>query len=316
MIMLFNKCSYRRSSGQSTLFFILLIISLMLIAISFFQLLKQQPNLPATETEIATASLNRPQRIVSQTLATDEILLALCPTSRIVALSTLARDARYSNIVEKAQAIAGQASNNVEQILSFNPDIIFVASYSRAETVELLQAAGAPVFRFAHFKTVADIKNNIKTIGNLIGEPQNSAALIAQMENYIKSIRANIPADIQPPRVMSYSFGNYTAGSHTTFDNMVNIVGAINVAAEHGIVQHAKISEEQILAMQPDFIVTHAAVGEFAQVRSQLLENPAIAASEAGKAGRIIVIDNRYFLSVSQYIIFGIKSLAKGLYGY
>ncbi|RKZ87938.1 MAG: hypothetical protein DRR19_13095 [Candidatus Parabeggiatoa sp. nov. 1] len=57
--------------------------------------------------------------------------------------------------------------------------------------------------------------------------------------------------------------------------------------------------------------MTHASIGEFENVRQQLLENPAIAASDAGKAGRIIVIDNRYFLSVSQYIVGGIKALAE-----
>ena len=68
------------------------------------------------------------------------------------------------------------------------------------------------------------------------------------------------------------------------------------------------------MAWQPDFIVTHAAKNEFEWVRRQLLQNPAIAASKAGKAGRIIVIDNRYFAAVSQYIVLGIKALAEGLY--
>jgi len=68
---------------------------------------------------------SRPRRIVSQTLATDEILLALCAPSRIVALSALAGDVKYSNVVEKAQQVAGQAGDNVEQILSFQADLIY-----------------------------------------------------------------------------------------------------------------------------------------------------------------------------------------------
>ncbi len=311
--------------SQGKIHFVLLIITLIVLAIASLELL---PLLKVEQSRLSTDGARsfprqlydaagkvliiptRPQRIVSQTLASDEILLAICPTSRIVAVSVLAQDKKYSNVVDKAGMVVGQAADNVEHILGLNPDLIFVASYSRAETVKLLQATGAPVFRFSKFFSVADIKENIKTIGYAIGEEQRAAALIAQMDHSINAI----PTGTQSPRVMSYSLGNYTAGSHTTFDDMVKIVGAVNVAAEQGIKQHAKISDEQILAWQPDFIVTHAVFGEFAEVRRQLLENPAIAASNAGKAGRIIVIDNRYFLSVSQYIVDGIKALAEGLY--
>ncbi|HEC83905.1 MAG: hypothetical protein DRR08_21745 [Candidatus Parabeggiatoa sp. nov. 2] len=321
----------QKSQGQTHLLFVFLIIGLIVLVIGSLEwlpLLKKEPSSPYVITETGTSSFprelrdaagntliipSRPQRIVSQTLATDEILLAICPLERIAAVTTLARDEKYSNVVEEARTI-GQVGEHVEQILGLNPDLIFVANYNRAETVELLQTTGAPVFRFAHFRNVADIKNNIKVIGYAIGEEQRAAAIVAQMERDIKAIRASIPADAERLRVMSYSLGNYTAGRYTTFDNIVNIVGAINVATEHGIEQHAKISDEQILVWQPDFIVTHAAQGEFAQVRRQLLENPAIAASEAGKAGRIIVIDNRYFLSVSHYVVYGIKRLAEKLW--
>src|SRR5215510_12454104 len=97
-----------------------------------------------------TLNLQRePQRIVSQTLGTDEILLAICPPERVVALSNMAEDGDYSNAVEDARRIPGRATEGPEQILQFKPDLIFVASYSRAETVELLKASKAPVFRFA-----------------------------------------------------------------------------------------------------------------------------------------------------------------------
>jgi iron complex transport system substrate-binding protein len=254
-----------------------------------------------------------PQRIVSQTLMTDEILLAICPPNRLAAVSALAHDRRYSNVVKAAQSFT-PINENVEQILMLNPDLIFVASYSLAETVTLLQATGAPVFRLTHFQNIAAIKNNIITIGYAIGEKPRAIDLVEQMSQKIAAIRARIPQNITPPRVMSYSLGNYTAGSETSFNEIVNLVGAINVVAEAGIKQYIKISEEQILHWQPDFIITHAANDEFTLIKQQLLKNPAIAASQAGQLGKIIVIDSRYFLSISQYIVRGIETLAEELY--
>jgi iron complex transport system substrate-binding protein len=255
-----------------------------------------------------------PQRIVSQTLATDEILLAICPPQRIVALSALAVEENYSNVVILAKSVTKQAVNNVEHILSLNPDLVFIANYNRAETVELLQATGAPVIRLSQFRHLQDIKKNIATIGYVIGEDERAAALVAKMEQDIQAIRAQIPKRQVPWRVLSYSLGNYTAGRDTTFDEMVKLVGAINVAAENGISGHVKISDEQILLWQPNFIITHAAAKELTLTRQLLLTNSAIAASQAGKAGKIIVIDNRYFLTVSQYVVKGIEALAQGLY--
>lgn len=256
----------------------------------------------------------RPQRIISQTLATDEILLAICPLERIIAVSTLALDPQYSNVIVPARQIAQSVGDNVERILSLQPDLVLVASYTRAETLELLKTSAAPILRLTQFQRIEEIKNNIRLIGYAIGEEQRAADLIAQMSSEIQAILAHIPTTLQPPRVISYSLDHYTAGRYTTFDDIVNLIGAINIAAEQGIEQYAKVSDEQILTWQPQFIISYAQLGEFEQVYQQLLTNPAIAASEAGQAGRIIIVDNRYLLAVSQYIVKAIKVLADSLY--
>ncbi|BAP57829.1 ABC-type Fe3+-hydroxamate transport system, periplasmic component [Thioploca ingrica] len=256
----------------------------------------------------------RPQRIISQTLATDEILLAICPLERIIAVSTLALDPQYSNVIIPARQVAQSMGDNVERILSLQPDLILVASYTRAETLELLKTSAAPILRLTQFQRIEEIKNNIRLIGYAIGEEQRAADLIAQMSSEIQAILAQIPTTLQPPRVISYSLDHYTAGRYTTFDDIVKLIGAINIAAEQGIEQYAKVSDEQILTWQPQFIISYAQLGEFDQVYQQLLNNPAIAASEAGQAGRIIIVDNRYLLAVSQYIVKAIKVLADSLY--
>ena len=263
-----------------------------------------------------TLSLPRePQRIVSQTLGTDEILLAICPQERVVALSDLAEDGNYSNAVEQARQIPGRTTEGPEQILQFKPDLIFVASYSRAETVELLKASGAPVFRFANFDSIADIKSNIRTIGYATGTDAAAEKLIRQMDEALTAVRARIPKYKSPVRVMSYDKLGYTAGSNTIFDDVVRATGAVNVSAEQGIKAFAKIDSEKILEWQPDFLIMGANRGKEKSVRDRLLEDPAVAASAAGRAGRIVVIDNRRFLTVSQHVVGFVEDLANGIYG-
>jgi iron complex transport system substrate-binding protein len=257
----------------------------------------------------------RPQRIVSQTLGTDEILLAICAPERIVALSVFALDPRYSNIAAEARPLNLETVEGPEQILRLNPDLIFVASYSRAEVVDLLRASRAPVFRFANFDTIEDIKQNIRTVGYATGDDERAEAVVAEMEREIAAVRARIPSGSKPLRVMSYGPSGNTAGAGTLFDDIVRTVGAINVTAEQGLGGFPTISAEQVAAWQPDFIVAGADTNRFDETRRRLLSDPAIAASRAGRAGRLILIDNRYFLTVSQHVVKAIRALADGLYG-
>ena len=62
-----------------------------------------------------------PQRIVSQTLGTDEILLAVCPPERVVALSNLAEDGDYSTVVEEARRIPDRTTRGRSRFCSSSP---------------------------------------------------------------------------------------------------------------------------------------------------------------------------------------------------
>ena len=256
----------------------------------------------------------KPQRIVSQTLGTDEILLAICDPQRIVALSVLVDDPQFSNVTDLAQHVTGRTNAGAEQILHFHPDMIFVASYSKAELVELLHTAHAPVFRFVHFDRLEDIKMNIRTMGYIIGEDDKAEVLVQHMEQDMARVRASIPPDTPSVRVMLYGQGGYTGGANTTFDDMVQAVGATNVAAVHGVTGFRTISSEQLIQWNPDVIITSAHRDALDTARHQLLRDPAVAVTAAGKHRRIIVIPNHIFLTVTHRITQGIVQLARELY--
>lgn len=135
------------------------------------------------------------------------------------------------------------------------------------------------------------------------------------MDAELAAIRGRVPTGASPARVMSYDKLGYTAGSNTIFDDVVRAAGAVNVCAEKGIKGFAKINSEKILEWQPDFLIMGASPGKEKSVHDRLLEDPAVATSKAGRAGRIIVIDNRHFLTVSHHVVRFVEDLANGLYG-
>lgn len=263
---------------------------------------------------IAVVVPQPPQRIVSHTLGTDELLLSLCAPERIAALSTLADDATYSNVTEAARQVAGRTATSAEQTLRFQPDLVFVASYTRAELLTLLAAARAPVFRLGHFDHLDDIKLNVRTLGYLLGVDARAEALVQGMEQAIAQLRASIPPGTPPVRVMLYSTDGFTAGSATTFDDMVQVVGAINIPATHGIRGFRKINNEQLLQWNPTVIISSAHREALDEARAQLLRDPAVAMTQAGQRQRILVVPNNVFLTVTPQVVEGIAYLARALY--
>lgn len=249
-----------------------------------------------------------PQHIVSQTLATDEILLAICAPQRIAALSPLATDSNYSNVVESARKL-GRTLNNLEQLLTLQPDLVLTAHYNRAELLTLLNQVRIPAVRLTHFNQLQDIQNNIRLVGYAIGEDDKANALITQMNISLAALRAQLPMR-QTPRVMSYSIEGFTAGADTTFDAMLQAIGALNLSAEHGIKGIVNISSEQLIAWQPEFIVVGAAAEQFDAISQQLHAQPAFKALN----GKLILLEQRYLLAASHHIVVAIQQLAEKIY--
>ena len=89
----------------------------------------------------------RPVRIVSLTLATDEILLGMVEPRRLQGVTLFASDPAISNVADlAAHDVPHKLEMNVETILSLDPDLVLVASWSDAAPVRQLGTprAGVP----------------------------------------------------------------------------------------------------------------------------------------------------------------------------
>jgi iron complex transport system substrate-binding protein len=256
-----------------------------------------------------------PRRVVSQTLGTDEILFAICPRDRIAGISEVALNGTYSHIADEAKARGTKTIYGPEDILALKPELVFIASYSRAEMATLLRAAGAPVYRFSNFDHIEDIANNVRWLGYLIGEDAAAERVVADMNQRVTRARERAAASGRRPRIMSYDGSGYTAGRDTLFDDVIRQAGGVNVSAEHGVKGFGRVSAEQILEWQPDYLVCGAKPGEEEVVRRRLMDNPAIAASTAVKSGHLILIDTRDFLTTSHHVVKALEALVDALYG-
>jgi len=113
-------------------------------------------------------------------------------------------------------------------------------------------------------------------------------------------------------------YGRYGAngyGANTVFDDVLKTVGAINLAAEHGLEGYQPVNFEQIAMWDPDWIIAGADRGQTKTVQAQLLSDPAIAVTRAAHNGHILVLENDIVQPMSPFSARFVTTLANALYG-
>lgn len=253
----------------------------------------------------------RPVRIVSQTLVSDEMLFPMVAPERLVGLSSLSRDPKYSNVVPEAAGHPAPSIESAEDIVRLKPDLIFVTTYSRAEVLQVLESAGAVVYRLDNFDDLDGVVANIRRIGEAVGDETAAERMVGEMQRRLTAVAAR-RAGRPPLRILSFS-GGFTAGRGTTFDDIVRRANGVNEASARGLDKFPKLSEEQVLAWNPDVLVAGYLPGEEANVRRRLRTGAGVGHTTAARRDQIVLIETRRLLAVSQHVVEAVEQLADGL---
>ena len=162
---------------------------------------------------------------------------------------------------------------------------MLAASYTQAETVALLRRAGVKTLVLEHFETIEDLFGNTRTIAAALGRPERAEELIAQWRKRIQDLDARLRG-CRPVRVLAVGFYPFTAGAGTTFQDICEHAGAVNVAAEAGLKGHAPTPSEQVLTWKVDVLV--APWEEGMDLNARLRDLPPYKFMDAFRRGRVL----------------------------
>lgn len=260
---------------------------------------------------------NRPPlRVVSQTVGTDELLLALADPSQIAALSHLAKDPAYSPVAMEAKKYPTLQTSDAESILKFHPDLVLIASYTRAETKALLQRAGVKLLSLDHFENLDDLFANTRAIGLALGHPDRAETVIHDWKLRVATLQAKLKG-VRPVRVLAASTYPFTAGADTTFQDVCDHAGALNVAAEAGLRGHQPTPTEKLLTWNIEALVASGEDGSGDQgsgIVARLRELPSYKFLRAMKAGRVVLVSGPRMASTAQARLDAYEELARALH--
>ncbi|MCP4621822.1 MAG: ABC transporter substrate-binding protein [Bradyrhizobium sp.] len=198
----------------------------------------------------ASASTAAP-RIVSMNVCTDQLLLAIADPVQIMGLSRFSRDAR--------QGLSDKASNfpllsgGAEDILMLKPDVVAASDFDKRSTRELLKANGQNLVEFPIPRTLADVREQIRQMGDLAGHPERAAAEIARLDAAVAG--AKQAAAGKHFRMLPLSRRGWVPGRDSFVGAILAEAGLVNAAGELGIGFGGFVSMEEIIKLKPDFLV-------------------------------------------------------------
>ena len=257
-----------------------------------------------------------PKRVVSQSVGTDDILLALAAPGQIAALSHLAHDPLYSPDQAAAKRHPTLKGSGAEDILSHKPDLVLMASFSPPDSVAVVKKSGVRVYVLEKYETLEDVYESLRQVGELLGRRKTADALIADCRARVRAL-AEALKGVRPVRVLSAGVYPFISGAGTSFQDICDHAGAINVAAEKGVKGVVPIPSEKLLAWEIDVLVgpTELRPGEAGPKLAERLKDVApFRFLDSFRQGRVVEIPGALFGATSHHRIAAYEALAGQLH--
>lgn len=204
-----------------------------------------------------TGGLGASERVVSQTVGTDEWLLAVAAPEQVAALSHLANDPQFSAVAREAANFERLRQGDAETILRHRPTLVLFTDYSRAELVEQVRRAGVEVMMFDRYASYEEALANLRRLGARLGPEAERRAerVVAEGERRRAALRARL-AGVRPVRVVAPSIYGVMAGGGTTFQDLCEAAAADNLGHTlAGLVGHAQPPAERLLTWPVERLV-------------------------------------------------------------
>ena len=264
----------------------------------------------------------KPQRIVTLSMGTDEIMLGLVEPERLAAVNELLDDPVSSNVTALAAKIPAKLGEpSAEAIAALHPDLLVIPDWGNAEQVESFRQLGIPVVVCKGGRNLQEIKETIRLLAAAAGEKERGEILISKMDNKLAEITTKteeIPPEKRKKVVLLSLMAGY-GGKGSAFDEACRLAGVINGRAEAGIEDGRVMSKEQFAAINPDIIFlptynNHGTV-DINKIRQEYLADPALQGMKAIQNHAFAEPREAYLYNNSQDFVFAVQEIAYVVYG-
>jgi iron complex transport system substrate-binding protein len=256
----------------------------------------------------AVAIPSRPERIVSLTPATTEILFAVGAGDRLVG-GTDADD--YPEEAKAVTRVVTMGAIDVEKIVGLGADLVVAGGngFNSPDALAQLRSLGIPVV-VVYAPDVAGVLKDIELVATAAGEPAAGTALATAMDGEIGAIRAALAAGgATPPRVfyeLDATKEIYGPADDSFVAELIKIAGGDPITTGSPTV--FSIPLETLLAADPQVIVLgDAAYGTTPEI---VASRPGWSGMAAVESGAVRPVNDVVVTRPGPRLVEGLRALA------
>ena len=253
-------------------------------------------------------------KIISIGTSNTEILAELGLGDKIIAVDVYSSD--IPGLKSDIQLLPSITEIDNEFVIDLQPDVICVTGMSKvggANPLQTVEDTGVCVIVIPSSASIGAIKEDIKFMAAVMGVESKGSRIIKDFEKEIDAIKKTgdtitdkktVYFEISPAPWM-YSFG-----SGTFLNEMIELIGAVNIFAAHD--SWMSVAEEAVLDADPDVILT--STGWMDDAAGEIKERPGWEAITAVQNDAVYYIDADSSNRPSHHIIKALKEMAKAVY--
>lgn len=209
--------------------------------------------------------------VASINLCADQLVLTLADPRQVVTVSWLAADAEESLLAAQAASYPLNYGT-AEELLSFAPDVVIAGAYTSFAARRLLSELGYLVVAIEPAATIEDIERNLRIVADAIGRPSAADRAIDAMRRLLVDPMPRltpVPAIVVRP-------GGFTVGPGSLADEIMQLAGLSNVAAEQALDRWGSLSVETLLRSAPELLIITRYRDSEASLANAFLDHPAL----------------------------------------
>ena len=263
---------------------------------------------------------------------TSETVILDHKAERIVAVGPNAADLASElagDSVVASTAAPYQSSNGVKQrvaldvkaIAALKPDIVIVEDDDgTTDLVRPLREAGIKVALLRAPKTVKEVEDQTRNVGQLLGRADKAESLITTMMNYIRDTESLRFARRDDPKktVAVYNENGLYGAPDTMIQDMLKYVNVENAATKAGVKWSYMGKKDDLIKVDPDVIIVPADVKAPGFNRDAVLNSyyndPDLKNVKAIKNKKVVIISNEAMMAKTYHIGRGIYNMAQFVY--
>ena len=263
---------------------------------------------------------------------TSETVILDHKAERIVAVGPNAADLASElagDSVVASTAAPYQSSNGVKQrvaldvkaIAALKPDIVIVEDDDgTTDLVRPLREAGIKVALLRAPKTVKEVEDQTRNVGQLLGRADKAESLITTMMNYIRDTESLRFARRDDPKktVAVYNENGLYGAPDTMIQDMLKYVNVDNAATKAGVKWSYMGKKDDLIKADPDVIIVPTDVKAPGFNRDAVLNSyyndPALKNVKAIKNKKVVIISNEAMMAKTYHIGRGIYNMAQFVY--